>query len=127
MSGAGILDSTQLAIERTVLALERTLMAWVRTATSLISFGFSIYKFFQYMRESGAAPPRERLFGPREFGMAMIGIATVMLILAMIRHWRSLRALRKAHAEVPRSQALLLAVLIAGLAVLTFLTAIFRE
>ena len=29
-----------------MVALDRTLMAWVRTATSLISFGFTIYKFF---------------------------------------------------------------------------------
>ncbi len=39
--------STKLAIARTRLSYERTLMAWVRTAISLISFGFTIYKFFQ--------------------------------------------------------------------------------
>lgn len=38
---------THLAVGRTRLAYERTMMAWVRTATSLIIFGFSIYKFFQ--------------------------------------------------------------------------------
>ena len=48
-------DSTVLAIERTRLAHERTLMAWVRTSTSLISFGFSIYKFFEYLKESEKA------------------------------------------------------------------------
>jgi len=48
--------STKLAIERTRLAHERTLMAWVRTATSLISFGFTVYKFVQYLRESQGAP-----------------------------------------------------------------------
>ena len=37
-------DRTDLAVERTLMALDRTLMAWVRTATSLISFGFTIYK-----------------------------------------------------------------------------------
>ena len=41
------LSNTDLAFERTVLAHERTLMAWVRTAVSMISFGFTIYKFFQ--------------------------------------------------------------------------------
>ena len=41
-------NSTRLAVDRTRLAHERTLMAWVRTATSLISFGFTIYKFFQF-------------------------------------------------------------------------------
>ncbi len=44
--GRGFLDSsTRLAVDRTRLAHERTLMAWVRTATSLIPFGFTIYKF----------------------------------------------------------------------------------
>ena len=41
----------QLAFERTFLAYERTRIAWVRTALSLISFGFVIAKFFQYLRE----------------------------------------------------------------------------
>jgi putative membrane protein len=44
-------DATELAVDRTWLAYERTLMAWVRTATSMISFGFSIYKFFQFEKE----------------------------------------------------------------------------
>ena len=39
-------EGTRLAYERTVLAHERTLMAWLRTAVSLITFGFTIYKFF---------------------------------------------------------------------------------
>jgi putative membrane protein len=41
--------STRLAVERTRLANERTLMAWIRTSTSLIAFGFTILKFFQYL------------------------------------------------------------------------------
>jgi len=41
-------DATRLAVDRTRLAFERTMMAWVRTATSLITFGFTVYKFFQF-------------------------------------------------------------------------------
>jgi len=41
----------RLAFERTFLAYERTRIAWVRTALTLISFGFAIAKFFQYLRE----------------------------------------------------------------------------
>jgi uncharacterized membrane protein YidH (DUF202 family) len=37
----------RLALERTRVAYDRTMMAWIRTATSLITFGFGIYKFFQ--------------------------------------------------------------------------------
>ena len=41
-------ERTDLAVERSVMAAERTLMAWIRTALSMIGFGFTIYKFFQY-------------------------------------------------------------------------------
>lgn len=30
-------------------------MAWVRTGTSIISFGFTIYRLFQYQIERGQA------------------------------------------------------------------------
>ena len=50
--------STKLAYERTRLAYERTMQAWIRTATSLITFGFSVYKFFQLERPTGSRKPR---------------------------------------------------------------------
>src|SRR5262245_33747563 len=87
-------DRTDLAFERTPLAHERTFMAWVRTATSLISFGFTIYKFFDYMLERDRAQETSRLFGPREFAMTMIGTGLVALVLATIEHRRSRAALR---------------------------------
>jgi uncharacterized membrane protein YidH (DUF202 family) len=33
------------------MAANRSLMAWVRTGLSLISFGFTRYKFLEYQRE----------------------------------------------------------------------------
>ena len=75
--------TTKLAVERTRLAHERTLMASVRTATSLISFGFTIYKFFEYLRESQGAPTSGAI-GPRGFGGLMIGIGIASLILATV-------------------------------------------
>ena len=62
-------ERTDLAVARTMLALDRTLMAWVRTATSLISFGFTIYKVFQQLAQSLNAPPH-RLLEPR--GVALV-------------------------------------------------------
>lgn len=67
---------TTLAVDRTRLAHERTLMAWVRTATSLISFGFTIYKFFQIEFAKEGARAVDRLIGPREFALIMIGTAS---------------------------------------------------
>ena len=64
-------ERTDLAFTRTVLALERTLMAWVRTAVSLISFGFTIYKFFQEFQRTSQSP---HLASPRAVGLVMIGL-----------------------------------------------------
>ncbi len=117
------LDSTKLAAERTRLAYERTLMAWVRTATSLISFGFTIFKFFEYLQEDKKAAPLHQFLGPRHFGMMMIGIGLFALILATFQHVKSMRALRASYQEAPYSLAFFMAALIGVLGVLGFLSA----
>ena len=118
--------STRLAIERTRLAHERTLMAWVRTATSLISFGFTVYKFFQYLRESQGAPTSGAI-GPREFGGLMIGIGITALILATIGHRRSMRALRAEYgAVIPYSLSTVIAGLIGVLGVVLLVAVLLR-
>ncbi len=65
-------DSNELAVERTIMAAERTLMSWTRTSISLISFGFTIYKFLQFMQEEGKAVIVRDPGGPRNFGIALI-------------------------------------------------------
>ena len=45
-----------LALERTRMAADRTLMGWIRTALSMISFGFTIFKFLEYTQEQGVRP-----------------------------------------------------------------------
>jgi putative membrane protein len=119
-------SSTLLAADRTRLAHERTLMAWVRTSTSLISFGFTIYKFFQYLQEKGTGA-RDRLLGPRDFALLMISIGLVALALASWQHRRDMKALRAQHPEVPYSLATVLAVLISILGMVALLAAIFRQ
>ena len=57
-------DATRLALSRTILAHDRTLMAWVRTSTSMISFGFTIYKFFQFVQNDRSAQHAETLLEP---------------------------------------------------------------
>jgi len=118
---------TDLAFERTLLAHERTLMAWVRTAASLISFGFTIYKFFDYLAQSQKVTQAGERFGPREFAMAMIGIGLVTLVLAIAEHHHSRRVLREAGGEVRRSLAELMALLVAGLGILGLLLAWLRQ
>jgi putative membrane protein len=101
-------DSTRLAIDRTRLAHERTLMAWVRTSTSLISFGFTIYKFFQYLQDSADRPVPDRLIGPTQYAMLMIALGVIALAIASLEHRRSLQELQRQYGDLPRSNALYL-------------------
>ena len=119
--------STELAVTRTRLALDRTMMAWVRTATSLITFGFTVYKFFQYMQDKGERPGADRLLGPREFGMMMIVIGLATLVMATIQNRRTLKSIeaQAAGGQYPLAEAL--AALISVLGILALLAAIFRQ
>ena len=41
--------SDKLAVQRTIQSEGRSLLAWVRTSLSLIGFGFTLFKFLQYL------------------------------------------------------------------------------
>ena len=118
-------SSLDLAVDRTRLAHERTLMAWVRTSASLISFGFTIYKFFQYLREQNLE--RDRIFGPREFAMALVIVGLTALVLATIQHRMEMVSLRKQFPHVPYSLATLVAGLVGVLGVITFAALLLRK
>src|SRR5208282_3050679 len=75
-------ERTELALQRTIIASERTLMAWIRTAISMIGFGFSIYKFFQYQAEEVSAGNIRRPQAPRNLGMTLIALGTLGLSAA---------------------------------------------
>jgi putative membrane protein len=121
---ADLPDATKLAVDRTRLAYERTLMAWVRTATSLISFGFGTYKFFQFLR--GESPVAEGLLSHRGFAMVMIAIGLASLLLATLQHRRDRRVLQASYGRVPYSLAEVVAALVAVLGVLGFLSVLLR-
>ncbi len=121
-------ERTNLALERTRLALERTLMAWVRTAASLISFGFTIYKAFQFLQENQSGRVIHRVISPREFGMIMIALGIGSLTLATLQHRTELRELYRGSGRTPpRSVAGLVATVISFLGILAFVLAFLRE
>ena len=121
------ISSTQLALERTLLAHERTLMAWIRTAASLISFGFTIYKFFEGLREQGRIAASGHLLGSRNFGLIMICIGLVSLALATIQHQRNIKPLEAQFQRKTVSMSLILAALISCLGILGLLAVVFRQ
>jgi putative membrane protein len=117
--------STRLAVDRTRLAYERTLMAWIRTATSLISFGFTIYKFFQF--EAGRTPVEvAHLISPRQFAMILIGSGLFALLFSTIEHRANMKRMRAEYGPQPRSVSALVAALVSIMGLLAFIAALLR-
>jgi putative membrane protein len=119
-------DASTLAVNRTRLAYDRTLLAWIRTGTSLITFGFTIYKFFQFER-AGAESRPQRLIGPTEFALLMILIGLVSLVLATLEHRRDLKVLRAQYPEEHRSLAGILGALVSLLGLVALFAVVFRQ
>jgi putative membrane protein len=118
-----------LAYERTRVAYERTLMAWTRTGTSLITFGFSVYKFFQLdtAGQTLKAPlVKTSIVGPREFGLVLISIGLLSLLLGTFEHSRDLRAMRREYPDMPASATRYIAVLMALLGVAAIVAVVYR-
>jgi uncharacterized membrane protein YidH (DUF202 family) len=119
-------ERTDVAIKRTRLAAERTLMAWIRTSLSMIGFGFTILKFFQYLEQSQGA---ERLFksqGPRHVGLALIAFGIIILIPATIEHWHSMTELSEIDGKHRYSLGLVVAGMMAALGIVVLASAVFQ-
>jgi putative membrane protein len=107
--------NTRLAYDRTWLAYERTMQAWIRTATSLITFGFSVYKLVDVIdREPGQ---RKLLAGPHEFGIALVCIGFVALAIATLEYRQNIRQIRAEYGKSPRSLSVWFAAIIAALGI----------
>lgn len=84
---------SDLGTQRTVMAADRTLMAWTRTALSMISFGFTIYKFLETI---GQQTPLAHPHSPRQVGLFLVGLGTASMVFGTIGYWTTLRDLQKA-------------------------------
>ena len=102
-------------------------MAWVRTATSLITFGFTLYKFFFYLQEQEPAKHAEQLLGPRHVRPDHDRHRRVHPGGRRLAASAADEAVAAQDAEAPFSLSLVLAALIAVLGILGFITAVFRE
>jgi putative membrane protein len=76
-----------------MMAADRTLMAWIRTTLSMISFGFTIYKFLQYLYEAGNGTPVVRQQGPRNLGLTLIVLGVGALLIACVQYWNEMKRL----------------------------------
>lgn len=119
-------ERTDVALKRTRLAAERTLMAWIRTSLSMIGFGFTILKFFQYLEETKKGETLFKAAGPRHVGLALIAFGIFILVPAVIEHWHSMTELSEIDGKPRFSLGLVVAVLMAAFGIAVFAAAVFR-
>ena len=77
---------------RTIMAADRTLMAWIRTALSMLSFGFTIYKFLDAMADHDQLA---RSDSPQQVGMFLAGMGTAAMVMGTVSYWSTLRDLER--------------------------------
>jgi len=109
------------------MAADRSLMAWIRTALSMIGFGFTIYKFFQYMPEELATGNVRRPQAPRNLGLTLIALGTVALAAAAWQHWNVLKTIRASQTQHVWPVALVVAVLVVLIGLITFYGVLLRS
>src|ERR1700733_7860313 len=120
-------ERTDLAYQRTIIAAERTLMAWIRTAISMIGFGFSIYKFFQYLPDEIAAGNIRNPQAPRNLGLTLIALGTVALMAASWQHRTFLNELGASKARHIWSISFVVAIFVVLIGVITFYGVLLRH
>jgi inner membrane protein YidH len=120
-------ERTGLALKRTRIAGERTLMAWIRTAISMIGFGFSIYKFFQYLPEEIAAGNIQNPQAPRNLGLTLIALGTLALAAAAWQHRSFLNEIGSPRTPHVWSISFVVAILVILIGSITFYGVLLRH
>jgi putative membrane protein len=113
------------------MSADRTLMSIIRTALSMIGFGFTIFQFFHYLRESISNAIRP--LAARNFGFALVTLGVLLLFMGIVGHVRFMLELRRDHTQLvderflpsdrfPISVTLVTAVLLLAIGVLAILS-----
>jgi len=114
---------SDLGAQRTVMAADRTLMAWIRTALSMLSFGFTIYKFLTTI---GQQTPLAHPHSPQQVGLFLSALGTACMVFGTISYWVTLRDLQKSERFRLGRPALWIGVIISVAGVTLFYTIIRR-
>ena len=126
---------TGMSFQRTRMSADRTLMSVIRTSLSLIGFGFTIFQFFQKLRDAGTLTHSA---APRNFGVTLVVLGVAMLVFGIIYHVQFMQGLRaERHAMVdaglvhgeshfPLSLTLITAVILLMIGVTAIVSMIFQ-
>jgi uncharacterized membrane protein YidH (DUF202 family) len=126
---------TGMSFQRTRLSADRTLMSIMRTSLSLISFGFTIFQFFEKMKDQTFIT---HAAAPRNFGVTLVLLGILMLIIGIAYHVQfmlGLRSERKAmvaegllHGEskFPPSMVLIVAIILLVIGFFAIVSMVFQ-
>lgn len=118
-------ERTGLAVRRSLMAADRTLMAWIRTALSMISFGFTIYKLLEGLKEKGVVLLLHAN-SPRNIGLFLIGLGTLSMVMGTIEYWQELKELRRLEPIRIRRPSFVLALIMSALGLFLFVSIVTR-
>jgi putative membrane protein len=98
-------------------------MAWVRTGLSLISFGFTIYKFLDYSRQQLVSVGKDLsgISSPKLVGLLLIAMGILSLVFGTIENISTIRALRGRFSVRRKKYALLMALMVTVFGLILFL------
>ena len=86
-----------MSFQRTRMSADRTLMSVIRTSLSLIGFGFTIFQFFEKLREAGTLASAH---AARNFGITLVALGIGMLVLGIVYHVQFMLGLRHVRREM---------------------------
>ena len=86
-----------MSFQRTRMSADRTLMSVIRTSLALIGFGFTIFQFFEKLREVGTLSGTH---AARNFGLALVALGIGMLTLGIAYHVQFMLGLRHMRHEM---------------------------
>jgi putative membrane protein len=118
----GVLPSDMGEI-RTIMAADRTLMAWIRTSLSMLSFGFTIYKFLQAIASQGKM---EHSNSPQQVGLFLTALGVAAIVLGTLSYWVTLRDLQRVEEFRIGRPVLLMALIMSVAGVASFVSIAMR-
>jgi len=126
---------TGMSFQRTRMSAERTLMSFIRTSLSLIGFGFTIFQFFEKLKQAGTVTHDA---APRNFGITLVLLGILMLIVGIGYHVQFMLGLRHereamhadgliyAQSKFPPSITLITAVILLIVGVFAIMSMVFH-
>jgi putative membrane protein len=93
----------------------------------MIGFGFSIYKFFQYLPAEIAAGNIQRPYAPRNLGLSLIALGTLALAAAAWQHRNFLKEIGASERRHGWSIAFTVAIFVILIGSVTFYGVLLRK